>query len=238
VNATNVYVCHSKISEGLVTSNRLVKVPPTLMPQFVALLGTPDSTREPNAGCTAHFGGLIPAGKLPRRGMSAVGAHTRQTRPGLIEVDSQDSVLVQTSDGHVWDAIMPQTACHWTDPDFYRLARQALSRPTDQITADATLISDLERAATSLDYYYTQAGYYPTTTGLATGNWGAASIQAAPGDHLELSTDGTSDYCISGWNAKSSFTAKHPKVFDSHFGGVQTDGSTCSQDFRTQFRVP
>jgi len=94
---------------------------------------------------------------------------------------------------------------------------------------DKSVVSDLTNTALALESYYSTNNAYPTTAALATGSANTDKIVKSVGNSLTITTDGTTGYCIAGYNAKSSYTSAVPKVYDSTNGGLQTDNGGCTK---------
>jgi len=103
---------------------------------------------------------------------------------------------------------------------------------------DKSVISDVANAATTLESYYSSNNAYPTTKALATGT-NPDKVVVSQGNTLVITTDGTTGYCISGYNASSNYSdAAAGKVYDSTKGGLQTDGATCSSAYTNTVTLP
>ena len=96
---------------------------------------------------------------------------------------------------------------------------------------DKSVISDVTNASLALESYYSTNNAYPTTAAQATASTNTDKIVKSAGNSLIITTDGSTGYCISGYNGSgsSNYTSAAPKIYDSTNGGLQTDGGSCSK---------
>jgi type IV pilus assembly protein PilA len=101
---------------------------------------------------------------------------------------------------------------------------------------DKSVISDVTNASLSLESYYSTNNAYPTTKAAITGS--ADKVVTSPGNTLIITTDGTTGYCVGGYNAASNYSSAAPKIYDSSKGGLQSDTATCSAAYTNTITLP
>jgi len=101
---------------------------------------------------------------------------------------------------------------------------------------DKSVISDVTNASLSLESYYSSNNAYPLTKAAITGS--ADKVVTSTGDSVVITTDGSTGYCIAGYNTGSNYSATAPKVYDSSKGGLQADNTTCSASYTNTITLP
>jgi len=102
---------------------------------------------------------------------------------------------------------------------------------------DKSVISDVTNASLSLESYYSTNNHYPTSSAdLGTAN--PDKVVTSPGNTLVITTDGTTGYCVAGYNAASNYSSAVPKIYDSSKGGLQSDSATCSAAYTNTITLP
>jgi len=110
--------------------------------------------------------------------------------------------------------------------------------PSSVLKVEKSVVSDVVNASLTMESYYSVNNAYPTTKAQATAKSNTDQFAVTSGNHLVITTDGATGYCIAGSNPNSPYTAAHPKTYDSVKGGLQVDGAKCSTTYPKTFTLP